>query len=166
MPPAPLCLHAGRDRRGVFTDGMAVDSAGAVATVFGGPLHGRARRPARRDRAQPVHPGGLNARWLDEPVTRLGAVSSDLFGEGPFCVWQAARRAKADGSSGDRSQPRRRAGRARAHRALEVVEVRKLDILRTGRDRAGTLLGALPPGARPAAATKSRACRCTCFWAA
>ena len=157
---AAQCLQLlGATAAGVFTDEeWLLDSAGAVALVFGGPL--RLVAPGGQRDATVLSlctPAGLNARWLDEPVTRLGAVSSDLFGEGPFCVWQAARLSESGRVEAAIAASRGSVEVAPGVRALtapiEVVEVRGLDVLRLGRDPAlGTLLGALPPGARPAAA--------------
>lgn len=88
------CLQvAGCTGAGVLTDEeWLLDVSGAAAMVFGGKLN---LGGADNDGEEPVislcSPSGLGADWMDISAPRLGAVSGDLFGEGPFRVWSGTR---------------------------------------------------------------------------
>jgi len=80
---------------GLLTDEQwLLDSPGAAAMVFGDPLSFNfVNRPD--DSNDPVlsfcTPAGLTADWLDTVTPRIGAVSGDPFGRGPFKVWSSGR---------------------------------------------------------------------------
>lgn len=88
------CLQvAGCTGAGVLTeDEWLLDVPGAAAMVFGDRLRLGA---ADNDGDEPVislcSPSGLGADWLDTSAPRIGAVSGDLFGQGPFRVWAGTR---------------------------------------------------------------------------
>jgi small ligand-binding sensory domain FIST len=133
-------------------DEWLLDAPGAAAMVLGGPL-----TLAAPDDNHPIlslcTPAGLAADWLDSEPARLGAVSADLFGHGPFKVWTNAR--VADGGRVD-------ARLAGAHgcvqvsqgmRALtapiEVGEMTGLDLLKLGNYPAlNVLVQSLPESVR------------------
>ncbi len=71
-----------------------LDSPGAAAMVFGNHIH--LDRPSGSMASDdPIlsfcTPAGMTAEWLDIPAPRLGAVSGDMFGQGPFKVWSGGR---------------------------------------------------------------------------
>lgn len=80
---------------GLLTDEQWVlDSPGAAALVFGDPFNFQfVNHPD--DSNNPVlsfcAPTGLTAEWLDSVTPRIGAVSGDPFGRGPFKVWSNGR---------------------------------------------------------------------------
>jgi hypothetical protein len=80
---------------GILTEEeWVLDSPGAAAMVFGEPFgFDPVLRPSAIDETvlSLATPTGLAADWLDEPYRRLGAVSADLVGHGPFKVWSTAR---------------------------------------------------------------------------
>jgi len=88
------CLQVtGCTGAGVLTeDEWLLDVPGAAAMVFGDKLRLGA---ADNDGDEPVislcSPSGLGAEWLDTGAPRIGAVSGDLFGQGPFRVWSGTR---------------------------------------------------------------------------
>lgn len=88
------CLQVnGCTGAGVLTeDEWLLDVPGAAAMVFGDRLRFEA---VDADADEPVislcSPAGLSADWLDTPTPRIGAVSGDLFGQGPFRVWSGTR---------------------------------------------------------------------------
>ena len=122
---------------GVLTeDEWLLDAPGAAAMVFGGSLklgHAGAER-------EPVlslsTPSGMTADWLDSPTARLGAVSGDLFGQGPFKVWTSAR--IVDGGrvdaviDGARGVVQASQGMRALTAPIEVAEVQGLDVLKLG----------------------------------
>lgn len=77
---------------GVMTeDEWVLDAPGAAAMVFGEPLQLTMPDDGHEPILSLCTPGGLSADWLDDDTVRLGAVSADLFGQGPFRVWSGAR---------------------------------------------------------------------------
>lgn len=80
---------------GVLTDQeWILDSPAAAAMVFGGDCHLNLS-PDYNNLEKSIlsfcTPEGMNADWLDIPATRIGAVSGDVFGQGPFKVWSNSR---------------------------------------------------------------------------
>ena len=80
---------------GILTeDEWILDSPGAAAMVLGGEV--RLSNPKREWDDDHVvlslcTPAGLGADWLDAPLQRMGAISGDVSGDGPFKVWAAGR---------------------------------------------------------------------------
>ncbi|MDH5648121.1 MAG: FIST C-terminal domain-containing protein [Gammaproteobacteria bacterium] len=71
-----------------------LDSPGAAAMVFGNHIHldiPSTRLTNEELRLSFCTPAGMTADWLDTPAPRLGAVSGDVFGQGPFVVWSGGR---------------------------------------------------------------------------
>jgi small ligand-binding sensory domain FIST len=142
---------------GVFTDDeWVLDSPGAAAMVFGG--HIRLALPTARDpEPRPIislcTPSGLTADWLDAPAPRIGAVSADLDGEGPFKVWAGSRVADVgcvestiDGVSGAIAASQ---GMRALTSPIEVMEVQGYDVMRLGNSSAlHALTSALPVAVR------------------
>ncbi len=147
----------GATAAGLITDEeWRLDSPGAAAMVFAPPLALSA--PVAGDTVISLcAPSGLNARWLDEPVARLGAVSADLAGEGPFCVWHSARLSdtgRAEASvRGARAVIEVSQGLRALTAPLAVAETRGPEVLRLGDAPAlSVLMNALPlhdEGPRP-----------------
>jgi len=122
---------------GVLTDEeWLLDAPGAAAMVFGGPL--KMGTPEQDD--EPIlslcTPSGMTADWLDSETPRLGAVSGDLFGHGPFRVWSLTRIVEGgrvdtviEGAHGvvQASQ-----GMRALTAPIEVAEVQGLDLLKLG----------------------------------
>ncbi len=142
---------------GVFTDQeWVLDSPGAAAMVFGG--HIRLTLPsAGPGAATPIlslcTPSGLSADWLDITTARIGAVSADLDGEGPFKVWSGSR--VADGGcvealiDGVDAAINASQGMRALTSPIEVAEVHGYDVLRLGNYPAlNVLVKALPVGVR------------------
>jgi small ligand-binding sensory domain FIST len=142
---------------GVFTEEeWVLDAPGAAAMVFSGHV-GLTLPASGNGDPRPVlslcTPSGLTADWLDAAAARIGAVSADLEGEGPFKVWSATRVADSgcvenviDGVEGS-------IGASQGMRALtspiEVVEVEGYDVLRLGNSSAlNALTNALPLAVR------------------
>lgn len=142
---------------GVFTDQeWVLDSPGAAAMVFGG--HIRLTLPSPQAiGGSPIlslcTPSGLTADWLDIPTPRIGAVSADLEGEGPFRVWSGSR--VADGGyveaaiDGVDAVINASQGMRALTSPIEVAEVHGYDVLRLGNYPAlNVLVKALPVGVR------------------
>lgn len=89
------CLQVfGATGAGILTEQeWLLDGPGAAAMVFGDRVRFGNAQHAQHDQTllSLCTPAGLAADWLDVPATRIGAVSGDLVGHGPFCVWNAAR---------------------------------------------------------------------------
>ncbi len=91
------CLQViGATGAGILTEQeWVLDSPGAAAMIFTGPM--RLRPPVGTDLADETTvlslctPAGLGAGWLDVTAHRLGGVSGDVQGQGPFQVWSAGR---------------------------------------------------------------------------
>ncbi|MBE9515343.1 MAG: FIST C-terminal domain-containing protein [Proteobacteria bacterium] len=80
---------------GVLTeDEWILDSPGAAAMIFGGESRLN-KTPENYADDEPVlslcTPAGMVAEWLDIPGPRMGAVSGDVIGQGPFKVWNDSR---------------------------------------------------------------------------
>jgi hypothetical protein len=150
------CLQVtGCTGAGVLTDDeWLLDVPGAAAMVFGDQLRLGA---ADNDGDEPVislcSPSGLGAEWLDTGAPRIGAVSGDLFGQGPFRVWSGTR--VLDGGRVDTAV-------AGAHGVVQVsqgmraltspivvAEVQGLDVLKLGNYPAlNVLVQSLPQSVR------------------
>ncbi len=142
---------------GVLTDQeWVLDSPGAAAMVFGGSIRLGLPTSARVNMLPILSlctPSGLTADWLDIPTPRIGAVSADLEGEGPFQVWHGSRVAESgfvevvvEGveTAIDASQ-----GVHALTSPIEVAEVHGYDVLRLGNYPAlNVLVKALPAGVR------------------
>jgi len=122
---------------GVLTDEeWLLDAPGAAAMVFGGPF--QLGTPGHDD--EPVlslcTPSGMTADWLDSETPRLGAVSGDLFGHGPFRVWSMTR--VVDGGrvdtviQGAHGIVQASQGMRALTAPIEVAEVQGLDLLKLG----------------------------------
>jgi len=75
-------------------DEWLLDSPGAAAMVFGGDIQLDPICDHDDDGESIISlctPSGLNSDWLDIPAPRIGAVSGDPFGQGPFTVWSGSR---------------------------------------------------------------------------
>ena len=91
------CLQViGATGAGILTEQeWVLDSPGAAAMIFTEPL--QLRPPTGGDLADNVTvlsfstPSGLRADWLDVAACRLGGISGDVQGQGPFQVWSAGR---------------------------------------------------------------------------
>jgi small ligand-binding sensory domain FIST len=134
------CLQVvGCSGAGILTEQeWVLDSAGAAAMVFGEPLRldiaaGHAEEDVVLSLCTPT---GLGADWLDEPVRRIGAVSADLFGHGPFKVWSNARIADSGRAEAVVRGARAVLTASQGVRALtapiEVAEVEQHDLKRLG----------------------------------
>lgn len=80
---------------GVLTEQeWILDSPGAAAMVFGDDLQLQ-RVDERYSGDEPAlslcTPAGMMAEWLDVPGPRIGGISGDIYGHGPFKVWSDAR---------------------------------------------------------------------------
>jgi small ligand-binding sensory domain FIST len=153
------CLQViGATAAGILTEEeWVLDSPGAAAMVFADPI---TLAPAVGDTADDeallvslCTPAGLTADWLDVPARRIGSVSGDLFGHGPFKVWGAGR--VLDGGRADARfyGARGVVGASQGVRALtspiEVAEVHGYDVKRLGNYPAlNVLVKSLPAGIR------------------
>jgi len=139
---------------GVLTEEeWLLDTPGAAVMVFGGPLKLVAAEGDREPIVSLCTPSGMNAEWLDREPARLGAVSGDLFGQGPFRVWAHARvadsgRAEAviDGARGIVQVSQ---GMRALTAPIEVAEASGLDVYKLGNYPAlNVLVQSLPPQVR------------------
>ena len=141
---------------GVLTDQeWLLDAPGAAAMVFTNQV--RLDLPHKSMDEQAIlslcTPAGLSADWLDIPSARIGAISGDLVGQGPFKVWAGSRvmdsgRAEA-AVQGVRSAIFASQGVRALTSPIEVAEVQGFDILRMGNYPAlNVLVKALPIGVR------------------
>ncbi len=142
---------------GVLTDQeWVLDSPAAAAMVFGGtirlglPCAGTA---GTHSILSLCTPSGLTADWLDTPTPRIGAVSADLEGEGPFKVWHGSRIAEGGFVEAAIEGVDTAINVSQGVRALtspiEVAEVHGYDVLRLGNYPAlNVLVKALPAGVR------------------
>ena len=125
---------------GILTDQeWLLDSPGAAAMVFGGDisLNFPGKNPLEeRPILSLCTPGGLTADWLDIPAPRIGAVSGDLAGHGPFTVWRSSRIDDSGSVDAEITGTDSVITVSQGVRALtspiEVMEVKDLDILRLG----------------------------------
>jgi len=128
---------AGCTGAGVLTeDEWLLDAPGVAAMAFGGPLQLTATAPEDEPRVSLCTPSGLTADWLDADVRRLGAVSGDLFGQGPFKVWDHARVVDSGcietGIQGAHGITEASQGMRALTAPIEVAEVQGMDILKLG----------------------------------
>jgi small ligand-binding sensory domain FIST len=150
------CLQVtGCTGAGVLTDDeWLLDVPGAAAMVFGDKLRLGA---ADNDGDEPVislcSPSGLGADWLDTSAPRIGAVSGDLFGQGPFRVWAGTRvldggrvDAAIEGAHGVVQVSQ---GMRALTSPIVVAEVQGLDVLKLGNYPAlNVLVQSLPQNVR------------------
>ena len=147
------CLQVtGCTGAGVLTeDEWLLDVPGAAAMVFGGKLR---LAGADNEDDEPVislcSPSGLNADWLDSYAPRIGAVSGDLFGQGPFRVWAGTRvvdggrvDARIEGAHGVVQVSQ---GMRALTSPIEVGAVHGLDVLKLGNYPALNVLVQSLPG--------------------
>jgi small ligand-binding sensory domain FIST len=150
------CLQVvGATGAGVLTDEeWLLDAPGAAAMVLGDPLSIARPDPLQ---GEPVlslcTPSGLGAEWLDQDMPRIGAISGDLFGHGPFKVWSGARisdSGRAEAQIGRSVGVLRASQGVRALTApIEVAEAHGLDLLKLGQYPAlNVLVQSLPPDVR------------------
>jgi len=140
---------------GVITDEeWVLDSPGAAAMVFTGDVGLVPSRGADYHGEAVLSlctPQGISADWMDIPMLRLGAVSSDILGKGQFAVWNAAR-VSGQGCIDSRiSNARHAITVSQGIRALtapiEVAEVEGYEVLRMGSYPAfNVLVKSLPTG--------------------
>jgi small ligand-binding sensory domain FIST len=136
---------------GVLTeDEWLLDAPGAAAMVLGGPLQLGHADGEREPVVSLCTPSGLTADWLDSPAARVGAVSGDLFGQGPFKVWSSARLVEGGRADtvidGARGLVLASQGMCALTAPIEVAEVQGLDILKLGNYPAlNVLVQSLPP---------------------
>jgi small ligand-binding sensory domain FIST len=80
---------------GILTeDEWILDSPGAAAMVLGGNVKLNIPKANWDDEHVVLSlctPAGMGADWLDAPLRRMGAVSGDVSGDGPFKVWSVGR---------------------------------------------------------------------------
>lgn len=141
---------------GILTeDEWVLDSPGAAAMIFAGDLR---LTPPRNLLDEPVllslcTPANLAADWLDVPTPRIGAISGDLAGQGPFKVWSGSR--VVDNGrvevmvAGARAAVQASQGVRALTSPIEVAEVQGYDVLRLGNYPAlNVLVKSLPSGVR------------------
>jgi small ligand-binding sensory domain FIST len=140
---------------GVLTEQeWLLDSPGVAAMVFGDPL--RLALPEPEDEQAVVTlctPSGMSAEWFDSPAPRIGAVSGDLTGQGPFKVWSGSRIAESGRAevviAGSRGALLASQGVRALTSPIEVAEVQGYDVLRLGNYPAlNVLVKSLPVGVR------------------
>ena len=153
------CLQViGATAAGILTEQeWVLDSPGAAAMVFADPI---TLAPAGGDTTDDeavilslCTPAGLSADWLDVPARRVGAISGDLFGHGPFKVWGSGRVVESGRADARFLGARGIIGASQGVRALtspiEVAEVQGYDIKRLGNYPAlNVLVKSLPTGIR------------------
>ncbi len=141
---------------GLITDeDWVLDSSGAAAMVLGGDLAlvPDTAIPAHILRVSVATPDGVNANWVDAAKIRVGAISSDVFGHGPFAVWQGGR-SVADGHAhvcvrGAESAVAVGQGVRALTAPLEVADARGLEVRKLGPYPAlNVLINALPQAVR------------------
>lgn len=139
---------------GVFTeDEWLLDTPGAAAMVFGESFGFAAEAAEDEPLLSLCTPAGLAAEWLDTENARLGGVSGDLFGHGPFRVWANARIAEDGRTETALAQMHGVVDVSQGMRALtapiEVAEVEGMDVLRLGNYPAlNVLVQSLPHNVR------------------
>ncbi|MDH4134227.1 MAG: FIST C-terminal domain-containing protein [Gammaproteobacteria bacterium] len=139
---------------GVFTeDEWLLDTPGAAAMVFGESFGFTADATDGEPLLSLCTPAGLAAEWLDTEDLRLGGVSGDLFGHGPFRVWANARILEGGRTETALANTHGIVDVSQGMRALtapiEVVEVEGMDVLRLGNYPAlNVLVQSLPHNVR------------------
>lgn len=138
---AANCLQiVGATGAGILTEEeWVLDSPGAAALVMGESLRLEAARDPHDDEELLLSlstPAGLTADWLDVPTPRIGAVSGDLFGHGPFTVWGNCRVTEDGRVEARVAGARAVVGASQGVRALtspiEVAEVHGYDLVKLG----------------------------------
>jgi small ligand-binding sensory domain FIST len=139
----------------VSDEDWVLDSPGAAAMVFGGPLHLQRLQEPRRDRAvlSLCTPQGLSAEWLDSPVPRIGAVTADMIGHGPYSLWAGARLSEEERVDlvieGAEFAIEVSQGIRALTAPIEVAEAHGFEIVRLGNYPAlNVLVGSLPSNVR------------------
>ena len=144
---------------GILTEKeWVLDSPGAAAMVFCDPLRLAITQGANPFDDEAIRlslctPSGLTADWLDIPAPRIGAVSADLFGHGPFKVWSGSRVTDAEFVDAIIEGAQGRISVSQGVRALtspiEVGDVQGYDVKRLGNYPAlSVLVQSLPDGVR------------------
>jgi len=135
---------------GIVTDEeWLLDTPAAAAMVFGGSLSLSPKVFEGEPLLSFCSPSGVTADWMDAESPRLGAVSGDLFGQGPFRVWSHARvndSGRVDTAvSGAHGIVRVSQGMRALTAPIEVAEVRGQDLIKHGNYPAlSVLVQALP----------------------
>lgn len=153
------CLQVlGATAAGILTEEeWVLDSPGAAAMVFASSVAPAPIGPSPLDDEAIIlslcAPAGLTADWLDVPVKRVGAVSGDLFGHGPFKVWSGGREAESGRADaimlGVQGVLRASQGVRALTSPIEVAEVQGYDVKRLGNYPAlNVLVKSLPVGVR------------------
>lgn len=148
------CIQVmGSTASGILTEQeWVLDSPGAAAMVFGGDVALTPTQAGRRGEAalSLCTPKGISADWLDMPICRIGAVSSDTVAHGHYAVWGGGRIA-ADGNveagiTGARHAVTVSQGIRALTAPIEVAEVQGYEVLRMGNYPAlNVLVQSLPP---------------------
>jgi len=142
---------------GVLTeDEWLLDSPGAAAMVFGGDIQLELTGNHMDDSETLLSlctPAGLDSDWLDIPAKRIGAISGDPFGHGPFKVWSGSRVAESGRVEARISHTRAGVVVSQGVRALtapiKVAEVEGHDLMRLGNYPAlNVLVRSLPQSVR------------------
>lgn len=126
---------------GILTDeAWVLDSPGAAALVMSEPI--QFAFPPNGTTTDDMMllslcvPAGLTADWLDIPARRIGAISGDAFGRGPFKVWSNARVAESGRAEalivGVRGTITASQGVRALTSPIEVAEVQGYDVKRLG----------------------------------
>ena len=79
---------------GIFTEeDWVLDTPAAAAMVFGDDVSLQLAKfnHSRQPLLTLTAPNAINSTWLNDGNTRLGGVSGDAIGQGPFSVWQNAK---------------------------------------------------------------------------
>lgn len=141
---------------GLLTDEeWVIDGVGAAAMVFAGDLRLQPMsKPMPKEKAKELAitfttPEGLSSDWLDNPIHRIGSITSDAVGHGPFAVWKSGQVATQGVVSAWISGAQHAVVASQGFRALcvpqVVAEVNGHDILKVGDSSAlNTLINALP----------------------
>ncbi|MFC1664446.1 FIST C-terminal domain-containing protein [Pseudomonadota bacterium] len=141
---------------GLLTDEeWVIDGVGAAAMVFSGdtrlePMSNATSEQKNKELAITfTTPDGLSSDWLDTPTNRIGSITSDAVGHGPFAVWTSGRVATQGVVSAWISGTQHAVVASQGFRALcmpqVVAEVNGHDLLRIGNASAlKTLVTALP----------------------
>jgi hypothetical protein len=139
---------------GILTeDEWVLDSPGAAAMVFGGDVSLTLPTSDWDDEHVVLSlctPAGMGADWLDAPRRRIGAVSGDVSGDGPFKVWSVARMAEDGRAEARLENVEAVLNVTQGVRALtapiEVAEVQGYDLKRLGNYPALAVLVQSLPG--------------------
>ena len=136
------CLQViGATGAGILTEQeWVLDSPGAAAMVFADPVNlSPAPSHVTNDEKMLLSlctPAGLTADWLDVPARRIGAISGDVFGHGPFKVWAHGRVVESGRAEvvieGTRGVITASQGVRALTSPIEVAEVHGYDVKRLG----------------------------------